>query len=266
MSRPENADELVADPTDSRQDSVNHRKGEFVRNPNKTYGLMLLSREKSPQVDLGPDGTIMSWPTAIWAEVAVFMLTFAVMTMLAYLFDAPLKELANPSIPENPAKAPWYFLGLQELVSYSAFLGGIGIPTVVILGLMFIPFIDLDSSKVGVWFSGKEGKTITIKSLLFATIFSVALLAFTVKFGWLRNWFPSIPQIVIVLVNPGSFIVLIFCWWSIHVFRKTGSTRMAAIALFTCFLVGFVILTIMGLHFRGPNWDFYWSPSHWPVH
>ncbi|MFQ5677511.1 MAG: hypothetical protein ACE5G1_16600, partial [bacterium] len=75
-----------------------------------------------------------------------------------------------------------------------------------------------------------------------------------------------IPQIIIVLVNPGSFIVLVFAWWSLHNLRFTGSTRFAAISLFTCFVVGFIILTVMGTYFRGPNWDFYWSPSQWPVH
>ena len=54
---------------------------------------------------------------------------------LAIWSDAPLKELANPGVPENPAKAPWYFLGLQELVAYSAFMGGIGIPSIVLIGL-----------------------------------------------------------------------------------------------------------------------------------
>ena len=48
--------------------------------------------------------------------------------------------------------------------------------------------------------------------------------------------------------------------------KRTNSTRMGAIALFTCFLVGYVILTYVGTVHRGPNWNFYWSPAHWPVH
>jgi hypothetical protein len=57
----------------------------------------------------------------MWAELGVFMFTVAGTLILSLYFDAPLKELANAAIPENPAKAPWYFLGIQELVSYSAF-------------------------------------------------------------------------------------------------------------------------------------------------
>lgn len=73
---------------------------------------MGLMRGGSPQLNGGPDNTVMSWPVVIWAEIGVFMLTLAVMTILSYLFDAPLATIANPGIPENPAKAPWYFLGL----------------------------------------------------------------------------------------------------------------------------------------------------------
>ena len=54
--------------------------------------------------------------------------------------------------------------------------------------------------------------------------------------------------------------------WSLWVLRRTGSIRMSAVALFTCFLAGFVVLTAMGSIFRGPNWHFYWWPSQWPTH
>ncbi|MFQ5677703.1 MAG: cytochrome b N-terminal domain-containing protein, partial [bacterium] len=129
LSRPDNADEIIRKEEGLEPDKDFYKKGEFNLNTNKTYGLMALVKGKSPQLNGAPDNTIMTWPVGIWAEIAVFMLTLAVMTVLAYFFDAPLKEIANPSIPENPAKAPWYFLGLQELVSYSAFMGGIGIPS-----------------------------------------------------------------------------------------------------------------------------------------
>jgi hypothetical protein len=76
---------------------------------------------------------------------------------LALLSNAQLKELANPSLPENPAKAPWYFLGLQELVSFSAFMGGTGIPAIVLIGLGLIPFLDREERGTGVWFGGPGG-------------------------------------------------------------------------------------------------------------
>jgi hypothetical protein len=72
--------------------------------------------------------------------------------------------------------------------------------------------------------------------------------------------------LIIILLNPGTLIVAIFAGWSIQVIRKHNSTRAGAIALFTCFLVAFVILTYVATVHRGPNWDFYWSRSQWPIH
>lgn len=94
----------------------------------------------------------------------------------------------------------------------------------------------------------------------------IALLAFTVNFGWLRSWFPTIPQIVIIALNPGTVLVAIYMAWSLWTLGRSGSIRQSAIALFTCFLAGFIVLTAMGSIFRGPNWHFYWLPGQWPVH
>jgi len=202
----------------------------------------------------------------MWAELAAFMFTIAVTLALSYFFDAPLKEMANPAIPENPAKAPWYFLGLQELVSYSAFMGGVGIPSIVLIGLGLIPYLDRDPRGVGIWFGGPAGRRTFWQSLAYGLTSVLALLAVTVNFGWLRTWFPTIPQIAIIILNPATVIVAMFSAWSLWVLRRTGSIRMSAVALFTCFLAGFVVLTAMGSIFRGPNWHFYWWPSQWPTH
>jgi hypothetical protein len=94
----------------------------------------------------------------------------------------------------------------------------------------------------------------------------IALEALTIRFGWLRTWFPDIHQLWIILVNPGTVLAALFAGWSQLVLRRTRSTRMAAIALFTTILTGFVILTYVATVHRGPNWNFYWSPSQWPVH
>jgi menaquinol-cytochrome c reductase cytochrome b/c subunit len=64
----------------------------------------------------------------------------AVVLLAALLADAPLLEQANPAHPENPAKSPWYFLGIQELVSYSAFTGGLLVPLLYLTFLFSIPY------------------------------------------------------------------------------------------------------------------------------
>ncbi|RJP23903.1 MAG: DUF4405 domain-containing protein [Candidatus Abyssobacteria bacterium SURF_5] len=259
----------LARPLDEPEAPVRLLTGQHVAfhpSPQKTYGLMALVRGKTPHVDLGQGNTITSWPNAFYAEVAVFMATCAICLVLALIADAPLKELANPAVPENPAKAPWYFLGLQELVSYSAFMGGIGIPTLVLIGLGLIPFLDREREPGGLWCAGDGRRKLALQSALFGTIVVVALLAFTIRFGWLRNWFPGIPQLVIILLNPGTLLVAVFAGWSLYVIRRHNSTRAGAIALFTCFFVAFIILTYVATVHRGPNWNFYWSHSQWPIH
>ncbi|MDP3980538.1 MAG: cytochrome b N-terminal domain-containing protein [Chlamydiota bacterium] len=241
-------------------------EAEKVFAQDKTYGLMCLVKGKTPAVGKGPEKTVSSWPCLFIAEMAVLMVTLAIICLLSYLIDAPLKEIANPAVPENPAKAPWFFLGLQELVSYSAFMGGVGIPTLALLGLALIPYIDTDPQKIGRWFDSREGARLSLISVFYTLVVVVGMLAITVKWGWLRNWFPQIPQIIITFVNPGTIIVLFFILWSFYWLVKTNSTRMAAMALFTCFLIGFIILTYFGTYHRGPNWDFYWMKSQWPVH
>jgi quinol-cytochrome oxidoreductase complex cytochrome b subunit len=238
----------------------------FPRGPRKTYGLMAVVRGRTPAVGRGPENTVPAYPRAFYAEMAVAMAVVAVCLVLAFVSDAPLKEQANPLVPENPAKAPWYFLGIQELVSHSAFMGGVFLPCLVVLGLALIPFLDRQRETGGVWFSGARGRRVFLASLVFGTAVVVALEAFTIRFGWLRNWFPDIHQLWIILINPGTVLAVVFAGWSQLTLRRTGSTRLAAVALFTTILAGFVVLTWTATVHRGPNWDFYWSESQWPVH
>jgi len=87
-----------------------------------------------------------------------------------------------------------------------------------------------------------------------------------IRFGWIREWWPAAPQLLITAVNPGTVLTAIYGGWSVWCVRRFDSTRAGALALYTCFLCGFVVLTIVGVHFRGPNWLFYWSPADWPAH
>ena len=159
----------------------------FPRDPNKTYGLMELVKGTKPTVGKVDDDMVFAWPHLLIREIVLFAIVAGVLLILAFLFDAPLEEVANPNHPPNPAKAPWYFLGLQELVSYSAFTGGVLIPTLIVAGLMAIPYVDRKRAGIGRWFA---------------------------------------PE------------------------RATANT------LFLAFLIVMVILIIIGMYFRGPNWSF----------
>ncbi|OGO39747.1 MAG: hypothetical protein A2147_06250 [Chloroflexi bacterium RBG_16_57_8] len=239
---------------------------EFEPGPSKTYGLMALVGGRRPAALTAPENTVMAWPNLLYAEAAVFMLTLAITLLLGYFLDAPLKEMANPMVPENPAKAPWYFLGLQELVSYSAFMGGIGVPTIVLLSLALVPFLDRKGADAGIWFGGTAGRRVFWQSILFGTVVTVGMLVLTIREGWLRTWFPDIPQLVIIILNPGTVLVALYAWWSIFNIKRHDSIRIGAIAMFTVFLVGFILLTYVAAIHRGPNWRFYWLPSQWPPH
>jgi quinol-cytochrome oxidoreductase complex cytochrome b subunit len=238
----------------------------FTQAPQKTYSLAALVKGRTPAVGRGPEGTLPAMPHLMYAEAAALMLTVFACVALSLVADAPLKELANPAVPENPAKAPWYFLGLQELVAHSAFMGGIGIPTVVLVGLGLIPFLDRETEGTGLWFGGPGGGRLVLSSAAVGLAAVLGIEAFAIRFGWIREWWPDAPQLLITAVNPGTVLTAVYAAWSIWLVRRHDSTRAGALGLFTCFVAGFVVLTVIGVHFRGPNWDFYWSPSQWPGH
>jgi quinol-cytochrome oxidoreductase complex cytochrome b subunit len=238
----------------------------FSDAPEKTYHLAALVRGTSPAVGRAPEHTVPAMPHLFFAEAGIFMLTLLLCVGLSLISDAPLKEHANPAVPENPAKAPWYFLGLQELVAYSAFMGGMGIPLIVLVGLTLIPFLDREREGTGVWFGGPGGLALVGQAVLVGLAAVIGIEIVAIRFGWIREWWPGAPQLLITFVNPGTILAAVYAVYSVWCVRRYDSTRAGALALFTCFLCGFVVLTIVGVHFRGPNWAFYWSPADWPGH
>jgi hypothetical protein len=88
---------------------------------------------------------VFSWPNLVAIEFLAAILVVIVLLVYSFYVDAPLRELANPGEPENPAKAPWYFLGLQEiLVYFDPWYAGVVLPTIIIIGLMALPYIDVN--------------------------------------------------------------------------------------------------------------------------
>jgi quinol-cytochrome oxidoreductase complex cytochrome b subunit len=112
------------------------------------------------------DSVVPTFPQVVYAELLVFLVVMIVLMAASLLFNAPLEEEANPLRPNNPSKAPWYFLGLQELVGYSAFWGGVGVPTFLMLYLLGLPYVDRTLNGVGVWFSRDRMVMITVWTLI----------------------------------------------------------------------------------------------------
>jgi len=119
----------------------------------RNYGIQGLVRGPFTKVGNVPDRSVFAWPNLFMAELVVFLITVAGVLLVSLFFNAPLEQPVNIMHPPNPAKAPWYFLGLQEQVSYSAFWGGVGIPTIEVLLLLLVPYIDRKVAGVGRWFA-----------------------------------------------------------------------------------------------------------------
>jgi len=158
---------------------------------NKSYGLMELARGTTPQVGKNPEDDVFSWPHLVFREILLFLLVAAVVLFLAIFFNAPLEEFANPIHPPNPAKAPWYFLGLQEFVSYSAFWGGVVIPGLLVTALLLLPYLDRKRVGVGRWFARERwiANSIFTVCLLAAIVFTVIGTCFRgPNWGWVEPW------------------------------------------------------------------------------
>jgi len=104
------------------------------------------------------DEKLFTWPDLVYTEMLCMILLTIVMTVWSIGLRAPLEEAANPTTSPNPAKAPWYFLGLQEmLVYFDPWLAGVVLPTLIIVGLMAIPYIDTNPKGNG-YYSFRERK------------------------------------------------------------------------------------------------------------
>ena len=121
--------------------------------PARRFTIQGLVRGPFVKVGKLEEDTVFSWPNLLIAELFVLLLTIAAVLAVSVFFNAPLEQPVNVMHPPNPAKAPWYFLGLQEQVSYSAFWGGIGVPGIELLLLVLLPYFDRGKAGVGRWFA-----------------------------------------------------------------------------------------------------------------
>src|SRR5881296_69772 len=130
---------------------------------------------------------VFSWPDLVYVELICLVVVMAVMIVWSIVLKAPLEEPANPTDSPNPAKAPWYFLGLQEmLVYYDPWLAGVVLPSLIIVGLMAIPYLDTNPKGNG-YFTFKERK-VEITLFLFGFLILWVLLVTLGTFLRGPNW------------------------------------------------------------------------------
>src|ERR671919_1051065 len=105
--------------------------------------LAYVKQESMVRVDKRPDETVLTWPHLLRAEFLMMMLITGLLVVTSFWIQAPLEEMANAGATPHVAKAPWYFLGLQEMLSYfNATVAGVLVIPVYIGGLLLIPYID----------------------------------------------------------------------------------------------------------------------------
>jgi quinol-cytochrome oxidoreductase complex cytochrome b subunit len=115
----------------------------------RTRVLGVVDRESVTAEERAVDDTVFSWPHLIVRHVVVALGVATVVLALGVLFAAPLRGLANPNLTPEPAKAPWYFAGLQELLShFDPLVAGILVPMGAVLTLVLLPYIDRNPSTI----------------------------------------------------------------------------------------------------------------------
>jgi hypothetical protein len=143
--------------------------------------------EPVAEVSDGESEKTSVWPNLVYSEMLSMILVTVVLIVWAIAFKAPIEEPANPARTPNPSKAPWYFLGLQEmLVYFDPWLAGVVFPSLIIVGLMAIPYID-KNPKGGGYYSFKE-RRFEITTFLFGFLILWVLLLVLGTFLRGPNW------------------------------------------------------------------------------
>jgi len=213
--------------------------------------VVFITKKTSAKVvgDVGP--RLMTYPHFLIREAIVFMVLVISLVTAALFWDAPLEQLANPLLTPNPAKAPWYFLGLQELLHYfPPLVAGIIIPTLVVIALIVIPYFNVNIQGAPLW-SGKPRRTLGI----FLTVVS----ALTLLLAVFRAWTVLVPTDVVALLMLSSYHEFAaprngaIAWWH--------RERTLPWWVMTWFICVALVLTVVGTFFRGPGWSWVWPWS-----
>ncbi|NDQ58327.1 MAG: hypothetical protein GZ088_14755 [Acidipila sp.] len=208
--------------------------------------VVFVTRKTSAKVTGDPGPQVMAYPHLMLREAIAFQVLMIALVAVALLWDAPLEQLANPLLTPNPAKAPWYFLGLQELLHYfPPFVAGIVIPTLVVVALVVIPYFNVNVQGEPLWYANRPRRL---------RIFLALLTVLTISLAYFDAWTVLVPTVVVgamalyaYTLKPGATTPLgplqrrPISWW-----------------VMTWFILVAVVLTGVGTFFRGPGWAWVW--------
>ena len=217
----------------------------FDSNVKKTpVRIAFITRRTSPQVKVKDEQTLMTHPEGFLRVAIAVQLLAIVLVWLSLLWNAPLEGLADPMHTPNPAKAPWYFLGLQELLHYfPPVVAGVLIPGLVVFALIIIPYFNINIESEGLFLQHRNRKL-----RIFAAVVAV-LSGFLIVF-----------DVFVVLVP--TLAIAVFLLLAAYTDPRTATGfrgwlvgRPLSFWVMTWFLVELIVLTAVGTFFRGPGWS-----------
>jgi menaquinol-cytochrome c reductase cytochrome b/c subunit len=236
-------------------------------------------REPAPSAAEQSERLVYVWPHLVTIEFLSAILLLLSMVVVSIILQSPLEGHANPDKTPNPSKAPWYFLNLQELLLHMhPSLAGVLIPGGVVFGAIpLIPYFDRSTADVGKWFGTPKAKAICWFTTIYSTIVLIALILFDEWVGvkpLMHNLAVSLHAPILEDVNPFGIGALslsnvivpmvlmiapifLLCWLIKVIYRPDGM-RDYMFALFTGFVVAYVVLTIVGSFFRGQQMILMW--------
>jgi hypothetical protein len=208
--------------------------------------VVFITKKTSAKVKGEVSPQLMSYPHVILREAIAFQILTVILVIVSLFWDAPLEQLADPLLTPNPAKAPWYFLGLQELLHYfPPVVGGVLMPTLVVLALVVVPYFDVNIEGEPLWSDRRRRRFPVIAGALGAVLLLV---------GLFQAWTVIVPSAAIAL------LVLLTYFLSRAQGRAAAFLRSRPVPwwVMTWFIGLALTLTIVGTFFRGPGWSWVW--------
>ena len=206
--------------------------------------VAFVTRRTSAQVKAHDEPIVQSFPEVLFrAAIAVQVLTIA-LVLISLFFNAPLEGLADASHTPNPAKAPWYFLGLQELLHYfPPVVAGVLVPTLVVLALIVIPYFNINIEADGLFTKDRQ------KRLRIFWIVAIVFCLFLLRFDVVVALVPTIIAVVLMAIaayTPAN---------TSSKFRRSLAAKPLSFWIMSWFVFELVVLTTVGTLFRGPGWS-----------
>lgn len=213
--------------------------------------IVFITKKTSAKVTGDPGPQLMTYPHLLVREAIASQVLVIALVLMGLSWDAPLEQLANPLLTPNPAKAPWYFLGLQELLHYfPPFVAGIIIPTLVVIALIVIPYFHINVQGKPIWLH---------HAVLHLRIVLAVVAVLLIFLAFFQAWTVFAPtSLIAALVVFSYFVKPGKRAWMDSLRAKTVSWW-----VMTWFIAVTIVLTVVGTFFRGPGWSWVWP---WGTH